>query len=97
MFGDLEDDKTLLGADDVGNVARLHGERLVLKFLGQRGALEVAEIAALGGGGSVGILFGDVVEGSSLANLGQQVVRLGLRRREFLLLHRLEALCPSFP
>ena len=82
VLGDLQDDKALLGADDVGNVARLHGESLVFEFLGQGAALEVAEVATLSGGGAVGVLLGEVFEAAALANLGQQIVRFGLGGRD---------------
>ena len=62
MFNDLQDYVSLLGADDVGNLARFHGESFVFQFFGQRSTLEDAEVAALSSRRAVGIFLGDVLE-----------------------------------
>src|SRR6185369_3495538 len=51
---------------------------------GQRAALEVTAIATLSGGGAVGVLLGGFVKSRSLTNLGEQFIRLGLRRGDLL-------------
>ena len=75
---DFKDDIALLGADDIGDVSRFHGESLVFKFFRQFAALERAERAAVGGGRTVGIFLGDVFEAGAVANLLQDIVGFGL-------------------
>ena len=79
---DLQDDIALLGADHVRNFARLHGKRLIFKFLGQGPALENAQVAALRSGGTVGIFLRHIFKAGSGANLLEQIVGLSFGRRQ---------------
>src|SRR5512135_788135 len=78
VLADLENHKALLGADGLGDIAGLHPEGDVFQFLGQGAALEIAQVAALGGGGPVRIVPGNVVEFGALLDLGVHLVGFGL-------------------
>src|SRR5258707_974209 len=54
---DLEDDKALLGLYHVSVFAGFQRKCLVFQLLGQFTALEFAEIATLGGGGSIRVFL----------------------------------------
>src|SRR5260370_896782 len=93
MLVDFQDDETLLGADDVGHISGIHGEGLVLELRRQHAALEVAQVAALGGGGAIGRTLGHLIKLCSTLDVGQQIVGFLLGsgqlvggRRNFLLL-----------
>ena len=62
MLEDLQDQKTLLGVHDVGNVVLVHLEDSVFEFLGEFAALVDAEEAALLGGAAVGKALGHFAE-----------------------------------
>ena len=51
MVRDLQDHVALLGANDVRDLARFHGEGLVFQFFGKSAALENSQIAALAADG----------------------------------------------
>ena len=62
MVADLEDDKSLAGADGPGVLARLERKAFVFQLPCQVLALEVAEVSALLGRGAVGFLACNLVE-----------------------------------
>src|SRR5258708_6281993 len=82
MVNHLQDDVSLLGANHVGDVARLHGESFFFQRRGQLPTLEAAESAAIGCGGSVGIFLGDVLESGAISNLLKQIGGLGFSNAE---------------
>ena len=99
VLGDLQDDEALVGADGLGVFAGLHGEHLLLQFLGEGAALEVFQVATRGRSRAVGILLGQVVELAALLQQGVNLVGFGLRpwqrRRDWRLRAALLSLFPS--
>ena len=77
MLGDLENDPTLVGPDGFGELAGFHREHLVFKLLRERPALEVFQVAALGGRGTRGVGFRDFRK--FLSALKLRVNRVGFR------------------
>ena len=67
--------EALLGVNHVRHVIRFHGEGFFFDFFGQRTAFEVAEIAALCGGGPVRTFLGHIFEFGAFTNLGKQVIQ----------------------
>ncbi len=80
MLSYFQDYKALLGPDRISNLAGLEGENAVFQLLSEDSPLEGAEIAALGGRRAIRLLLRQVLETPSLANLVQQILRLGLGR-----------------
>ena len=88
VLGHLQNHETLLGADDVGNVASFHRESFIFEFLGECATIEVSQVATLRCAGAVRIFFCDVLKFSALANLSEQIVGFGLRHSYPLLFGR---------
>src|ERR1700687_2554846 len=74
---DFQDHVSLFGVNHAGDIARLLVEGFVFDGLCQLSALEHAECAAVGAGGTVGIFLRDVLEIGAIVNLLKEVVGLG--------------------
>ncbi len=82
MVVDLEDGVSLLDADNVCDLPRLHGEGSVFKFLSELATLEGSKCPPIGGRGAVRILFRDFSELRAGTELFQDVLGLGLCRAQ---------------
>src|SRR5205807_1420823 len=81
VLRNLQNDKTLFGANYVRNLAGFHAKSRVFQFLSQGSALKQSKIATLGSARTIGILFRYLVELCSFADLCEQLVGSGLRLR----------------
>src|ERR1039458_8652677 len=77
VLHDFQDDVSLLAVNYASYLAGLQGKCFVLNRLGKLTALEGAEVPAISGRGAVGIFLSDVLEGSAVVNLLEEIVGLG--------------------
>src|SRR5712692_4187474 len=82
MLARLQDHVTLLGANHIRHFTGLQREDLIFQFFRERSALERTEVAAVFRRWPIGVLFRQVRKLCALVNLVQQILRLGLGRRQ---------------